>query len=244
VKKRLTLEKARVYDCAKPPVIVLGQSLQKTVAGIGVPSGAARAANLRRSCGFFTSRCAQFWRSGREESKDSPVLHRYANSRFGLPPQLALGLAVTQTVTGARTMAKLHRRDFTPLPPLYTDFSFVAFVKDGARKKRLDFFNVKPTDDYGKAICLGHQYACELVQYLKDNRSVAGMNTIGLIALDMAAHREGAEKGYEVGFWRALEYILVQAATQRNHWDLIQPINDSIEAINTARQASKEGAEA
>ena len=133
--------------------------------------------------------------------------------------------------------ARLIRRDFRPGPASVTDLPFVADVKVAPRKKRRNFWNVPQTDDYGVACDIGRQYACDLVQYLKDNPFWVGGNTIGTFVKDMAAHKsDTAMHGYEVGFWSALEVLLYRASNRENHWDVVQVVQDHYNAINAARE--------
>lgn len=147
-------------------------------------------------------------------------------------------------------MARLIRRDFKPRPASFTDLPFVADVKVAPRKKRRNFWNVPQTDDYGVACDMGRQYACDLLQYLKDNPFWVGSNAIGNFVQDMAAHPCGtAMHGYEVGFWSTLEVLLYRAITRENHWDIVQGVQDRYDAIAKAREAeaseeASKGAEA
>ena len=137
-------------------------------------------------------------------------------------------------------MTQLLRRDFRPEPASYTELSFVADIKVAPRKKRRSFWNVPQTDDYGHACTLGMQYACEFVQFLKDNPSVSASNVIGKIVSDIAAHPHGtAMDGYAVGFWSAIEKILFRGACLEDHWDMIQSIQDRYDGINAARETEK-----
>lgn len=143
-------------------------------------------------------------------------------------------------------MAELIRRTYHPRPAPFTDLPFVADVKVAPRKKRRNFWHVPPTDDYGAACTLGRQYACDLVQYLKDNPYWAGSNTIGLLVKDMAAHPQGsAMRGYEVGFFSAIEVLLYQAAARTDHWTALQAVQDRYDAIAQDREveAAEERAE-
>ena len=134
-------------------------------------------------------------------------------------------------------MARLIRREFRPRPASFTDLPFVADIKVGPRKKRRSFWAVPQTDDYAAACTSGRQYACELVQFLKQNPMWSGANVIGSLVQDMAAHPGGtAMHGYEVGFWSTLEVLLHRAAALENHWDVAQAMQDRYDAINTARE--------
>jgi len=75
----------------------------------------------------------------------------------------------------ARTL--VERRSFPPRPAPLTDLDFVADVRI-ERKVRRSFWAVPQTDDYGHANNVGRQYACDFVQWLKDNPRSAGSNPL------------------------------------------------------------------
>lgn len=127
-------------------------------------------------------------------------------------------------------MAQLSRRQFIPAALPLTALAFVTSAKGG------NYWNVPQTSDYGAACNRGRQYACELMQYLKDNPQWVASNILGSLVSDMAAHKQGTGMdGYAVGFWSALERLLYRAATRENHWDVMQEVQDRYDAINTAR---------
>lgn len=129
-------------------------------------------------------------------------------------------------------MARLIRRDFRPRPASLTVLPFVADVKIAPRRKRRNSWNVPQTDDSAVACATGRQYACDLLQFLKDNPFWVGSNVFGLLVEDMAAHPSGtAMHGYEVGFWSALEVFLYRAMARDNHWDVIQAVQDREDAF-------------
>jgi len=135
-------------------------------------------------------------------------------------------------------MARLVRRDYRPRPASFTDLPFVADVKVSRRNKRRSFWNVPQTNDYGEACAMGRQFACDMVQYFKDNPCWSGSNVLGSLVKDMAAYRCGtAMHGYEVGFWSALEVLLCRAASLENHWEVIQGVQDRYDAIAKANAA-------
>lgn len=134
-------------------------------------------------------------------------------------------------------MARLIRRDFRPAPATLTFLPFIADVKVAPRKKHRNFWHVPVTDDYGVACNVGRQYACDFVQFLKDNPSKVGSNLIGHLVRDMSAFPGGTDMhGYEVGFWSTLERLLYRLVALENHWDLVQAVQDQYEAIAAARQ--------
>lgn len=145
-------------------------------------------------------------------------------------------------------MAQLIRRDYRPGPALRTQLPFVADVKVAPRKKRRSYWNVPQTSDRGAACDMGAQYACDLMQYLKDNPFWVGSNFLGQLVEDMAAHPSGAMHGYEVGFWSAIELLLYHAVTSVDHWEVIQREQDRCEATAKAVKAMEaeecEGVEA
>lgn len=120
-------------------------------------------------------------------------------------------------------MARLVRRDYRPRPASFTDLPFVADVKVSRSNKSRSFWNVPQTNDYGAACDMGSQFACDMVQYFKDNPCYVGSNALGALVKDMAAYSRGtAMYGYEVGFWSALEVLLYRAASLEDHWEVIQ----------------------
>lgn len=120
-------------------------------------------------------------------------------------------------------MAHLTRRTFRPDCAAITRLPFVADVSIAPRKKRRNFWHVPQTDDYGAACDLGRQYACDLLQYLKDNPGWFGSGLIGWLVEDMAAYPVGcAMHGYQVGFWSALELVLRTSIQANDHWTIVQ----------------------
>lgn len=71
--------------------------------GIGVPEEAAMSRDAVAS-GFFAPMVCPQWQTGREEPQGSPVLPRYANSRFGLPPSIGVEGSGIQTANGKHIM--------------------------------------------------------------------------------------------------------------------------------------------
>jgi hypothetical protein len=71
---------------------------------------------------------------------------------------------------------------------------------------------VPPIDDYALACEIGEQYALHFAQYLNDNPDVAGTNLLGEIAGDIDFHDESCAKGYWVGFFGALEPMILAYA--------------------------------
>ena len=135
-------------------------------------------------------------------------------------------------------MARLIRREFRTATASVAALSFVADVKVSARKWRRSYWAVPQTDDYGEACNLGRQYACELIQFLKDNPSAAGSNIIGELVDGMAACQHGAAmRGYGVGFLSVVEVLLHRAATREDHWAIVQGVQDRFDAIDEARKA-------
>lgn len=179
---------------------------------------------------------------------------RFPQGVPGLPTRSSRrhGLEASASVFGNRTtwrptMARLIRRDFRPGSASLTDLPFVANVKVAPRKKRRNYWNVPQTDDYVGACAVGQQYACDFLQYIKDNASSVGSNIIGLLVKDMEALRGTAMKGYEVGFWFTLEMVLYRAVNREDHWRIVQGIRDHFDAkareIEESEEARK-GAEA
>lgn len=73
---------------------------------------------------------------------------------------------------------------------------------------------VPPIDDYALACEIGEQYAMHFAQYLGDNPDVAGTNLLGEIALDIDFNDESCSKGYWVGFFGAIEVMILDYASR------------------------------
>lgn len=140
-------------------------------------------------------------------------------------------------------MTTIIRRTFKNI----ADLPFVADIRVGPRRTRRNFWHVPLTDDHGAANAMGRQYACDLLQFFKEDPRPVGANIIGLIVKDMAAYPSGtAMRGYEVGFWSALELVLFRASGLEDHWSVIQRSQDRYDAIDKAREVEEvsEGARA
>lgn len=134
----------------------------------------------------------------------------------------------------ARTL--VERRSFPPRPASITDLAFVADVRI-ERKTRRSFWAVPQTDDYGHANNVGRQYACDFVQYLKENPAWVGGNLLGLVAKDMAEVEDDSDtKGYAVGFWAFIEMMLYQAAHRMDHYALAEADAQRYVAILAERE--------
>ena len=120
------------------------------------------------------------------------------------------------------TQPLIERRSFPPRPASLTDLPFVADVKTAPRKTELSFWHVPPTDDYGKANQVGIQYACDYMQYLKENPFWVGSGNLGWIVSDMAKSDVDDTKGYAVGFWSFVEQMLHFAATKLDHYAIAE----------------------
>lgn len=119
----------------------------------------------------------------------------------------------------------------------FSDLPFVADVKVAPRKTRRNCWHVPPIDDYGQANDAGRQYACDFVQYLKQNPGAAGSNIISHLIDDMDQHLSGIDKcGYAVGFWSFIEQLLYVAAITTDHHAIAQQDADRYAAIRAARK--------
>lgn len=117
----------------------------------------------------------------------------------------------------------IERNSYPPRPASITDLPFVADVKIGPRKSERSFWHVPPTDDYGHANQVGRQYACDFVQYLKQNPDGVGSGKLGWIVSDMAKCVDDSElKGYAVGFWAFMEHLIYIAATKYDHYGIAE----------------------
>lgn len=120
------------------------------------------------------------------------------------------------------TKPLIKQRNFSPRPASFTDLPFVADVEIGPRKTQRLFWNVPPADDYGEANQIGVQYACDFVQYLKQNKSLVGSARLGWIVSDMAKARADDTRGYAIGFWSFVEQLLYVAATRVDHYSIAE----------------------
>jgi hypothetical protein len=119
----------------------------------------------------------------------------------------------------------IERRSYAPTetPCSILALPFVADVKTGPRKKERDFWHVPETDDYCHANDVGRQYACDYVQYLKDNPFWVGSGTTGHLVHAMQKHEAGTTmNGYAVGFWAFIEKMIYFAATGTDHYSVAE----------------------
>lgn len=162
----------------------------------------------------------------------------------GLRARVAAATATQTTIKldhieGTITMTTIIRRSYLPDAAPFTKLPFIADIRIKGKKRRC-FWSVPKTDDYGHANSVGRQYACDYLQYLKDNPGWAGGNITGDIVRDMVAHPLGSDmNGYAVGFWSTLEEILLHAVVRVDHWAIAQQIQDRYDKILAAR-ASEE----
>ena len=97
---------------------------------------------------------------------------------------------------------------------------FVVFI-DG----RHYYWHVPPESGYVAACDAGVQYACDYIQYLKDNPFWVGMGFTSWIFRDMAKIGEDTrEKGYAVGFAAVLERALCLVAENIDHYAYEQAV--------------------
>jgi hypothetical protein len=67
-------------------------------------------------------------------------------------------------------------------------------------------------DDISLACRIGQEYAAHLVQYLKDDPSVAPNNILADIVQDIDFDDDSAAKGYWIGFLTELSFYLMEGA--------------------------------
>lgn len=119
---------------------------------------------------------------------------------------------------------------------------FIAEIKVLPRGKRISYWDVPHTEDYGLACKAGRQYAGDFIQYLKDAPARSGSNTLGRMVMDMAAYPLGTPMhGYEVGFWSTLEDVLYATSHRVDHRAIIQKIDERYDAIEKARSIEESG---
>ena len=132
-----------------------------------------------------------------------------------------------------RTVYSQEDRSLLALP-------FVVDTKQVGGRRRVDYWSVPPAPSYGDACDVGRQFAAEFVQWLLDNPRWAGTNSIGTFVQHMKAHPPGdARRGYQVGFWCALEKLLLVAATKVDHWAVLQADLDKFRLLREAAEAEE-----
>lgn len=73
-------------------------------------------------------------------------------------------------------------------------------------------WRVPPVTDYAQACLVGKAFALHYAQFLKDNPTTAGTNLLGQIAADIDFFDASGAKGYWVGFFSALEPMILAYA--------------------------------
>ncbi|MGB5835111.1 MAG: hypothetical protein WBG92_24435 [Thiohalocapsa sp.] len=139
----------------------------------------------------------------------------------------------------AQTPSAPARRDYKPeVHPARIDA--LPFVyRPGRRNKKAKPSNwqVPPTDDYGVACDLGHEYAAHFVQFLKDNPFWVGFGHLKHIVADMDFQDDSGAKGYWVGFFAHLERLLYLQAKRMDVFADLDQLNAHYAAIRAAREA-------
>lgn len=134
--------------------------------------------------------------------------------------------------TATDKKVQIQRRDYSE--KAITSLPFVADKKVKRHNVR-SFWAVEPTDNYGQACVDGYQFACDYLQFLKQNPSSSGMGILGAIVRDMARHDLGTEtNGYSVGFMCFMDEMLAAAA---KHFDFYR--HDDMRAKQMAAIAAE-----
>jgi|GEM_PF-1642732 len=122
-----------------------------------------------------------------------------------------------------KSIPLIKRSSFPPLPASCCDLPFIVRVEASPGDIDLCWWRVAPTDDYARACHLGMQYACDLIQFFKDNPSWIDHGILRDIAADMAKPQRGdATHGYAVGFWSFVETMLQVATASVDHWAMAE----------------------
>ena len=126
------------------------------------------------------------------------------------------------------------RRDYKP-KILVTSMAELPFVRLPEKKdtEAKGHWYVPSTDNHAQAVELGREYAAHLIQYLKDNPSMVGLNTLYNVVADMDFKTDFAARGYQEGFFSQLER-LIWAAT--GHVDAFKDV-DYLRTFNANEDA-------
>lgn len=136
----------------------------------------------------------------------------------------------------------IEKHRYPPRPAAFTDLPFIVDVKIAPRKTRRSYWHVQPIKDYGEANQVGVQYACDYLQYIKENPALIGSGCLEDIAKDMAKCASDSDtKGYAVGFWSFVEEMLYVAATKYDHYAMAEEKAQHWAALKA--EADKEGDE-
>lgn len=87
--------------------------------------------------------------------------------------------------------------------------------KQDRSKPGKKYWDVKPINDYSLACNIGAEYAAHFVQYLKNNPNDVEINLLGSIVEDMDFTDDSGAKGYHVGFFTYLEFLLYKSVKKR-----------------------------
>lgn len=133
----------------------------------------------------------------------------------------------------AKHLPTAPRRTYSAAPIQNTALPFIASPRHYRKQGRThcgSLWHVPRTDDYDRARMLGSVYAAHLAQYLKDNPATVGHNLLGRIATDMDFHDASAQRGYWIGFFSFLEYLIYEQAAQRPVFDCLKSFQLSMTA--------------
>jgi hypothetical protein len=120
--------------------------------------------------GFFAPMVCPQWQAGREEPQGSPVLPRYANFRFGLPPSIGVEGSGIQTANGKHIMTGTALGASAPTIFQFRSTEVRTLVLDG------EVWFV--ASDVAKA--LGYTHAPHMLRVLdEDEKGVQIVDTLG-----------------------------------------------------------------
>ncbi len=125
----------------------------------------------------------------------------------------------------AKHLSTSPRRSYQPATISNTALPFIAgprYYRKKGRTRCGNLWDVPHTDDYDYARMLGSVYAAHFTQYLRDNPHTVGHNLLGRIATDMDFHDASAKRGYWIGFFSFLEYLLAGQAVQQPVFDCLR----------------------
>ncbi|MFT4174072.1 MAG: hypothetical protein QM639_16030 [Rhodocyclaceae bacterium] len=145
-------------------------------------------------------------------------------------------LEQTNSVVASVPTSRNYKPEVVPVP-----MTALPFVYRPARGfKNFSNWRVAPTDDYGLACEIGRLYAAHFAQYMKDNPACVGANMLGAIAKHIDFKDKSGAKGYWVGFFSQLEFLIHAAAKHMDVFADAERINARYaEIVAQATQARR-----
>ncbi len=121
-------------------------------------------------------------------------------------------------------------------PPQPCEWEALPFINHSGKKSTRGNWKVEPTDDYALACNKGAEYAAHMACYLLQNPSWVGSNMLGHIAGHIDFADDSETKGYWVGFFSHLEYMLYYFSKEHDPWDFHLQINRHFEQLRKDRE--------